>query len=71
MKDYVMSKELFDTLVEQLNEHQDSREIITGFTSCLLDMMNNDSDFLSIKHNRKLREKVVQFQLDLLDKTKY
>ena len=68
--EYQMNKEYFDSLVERLNDHEDCREIITDFTGCIVNMMLEDTDFLSIKHNRKLREKIVQFQKDLLEATK-
>lgn len=68
--EYQMNKEYFDSLVERLNDHDDCREIIVDFTGCIVNMMLEDTDFLSIKHNRKLREKIVQFQKDLLEATK-
>lgn len=68
--EYTMDKEYFNSLVERLKDHEDCREIIIDFTGCVVNMMLEDTDFLSIKHNRKLREKIVQFQKDLLEATK-
>ena len=66
-KDYTMDKENYNMLVARLKDKEDAREIVNDFTSCLLNMMLNDSAFLSVKNNREQREKVVQFQMDLLN----
>lgn len=68
--EYIMDKNYFNSLAETLKEHDDAQEIIVGFTSCIIDMMMNDSAFLSVKNNREQREKIVQFQKDLLESTR-
>lgn len=67
---YEMNKDYFDILVNQLKEIENGQDLIHGFTSCILDMMFNDSAFLSVKNNREQRNKIVEFQLDLLEKTR-
>ena len=67
---YEMNKDYFDILVNQLKEIENGQDIIHGFTSCILDTMFNDSAFLSVKNNREQRNKIVEFQLDLLEKTR-
>ena len=45
--EYTMDKEYFNSLVERLNDHEDCREIIVDFTGCIVNMMLEDTDFLS------------------------
>lgn len=70
--DYELSKLEFDELVSSLADVDESNRIVVNYTSCILYMLMNDTECLSMNQetHRKLRNKIVKLQCDILEELK-
>lgn len=67
--EYELSKLEFDCLVDSLSEVDNYNQIVTSYTSCILYMLMNDMECLSMNQetHRNLRNKIVKLQCDVLE----